>query len=389
LVYQDKKNLFETIIRISFDKNLSFVFLHLYLRESSRLLTHIFSKKQMLVLGIESTCDETACSVVRSGREILSNIVSSQIDLHKTYGGVVPELACRRHIDLMLPVIDQALSEAQTTLNDIDLIAVAYGPGLIGALLIGLSTAKALSLALQKPFIGVNHIEAHLYAALMSNEESIQFPCLGIVVSGGHTAIVLIKELGVYELIAQTVDDALGEAFDKVAKLLELPYPGGPQIENLALNGDAYRFSFKAGQVKGHPLDFSFSGLKTAVLYTLRGKHPHEIHQLSITEKDRCDLAASFQRAALEDIVKKSLIAAEKFNTRTLIFGGGVTQNQSLRRLFTLESRGRHRLIWPSFGLSLDNAAMIAGLGYFRYRLQGKGDPMNLEPLTRIPFNNS
>lgn len=340
----------------------------------------------MLVLGIESTCDETACAIVRSGRSILSNVVASQIDLHKEYGGVVPELACRRHIDLMMPVIDQALSQAQVHLKDIDLIAVAHGPGLIGALLIGLNTAKALSLALQKPLIGVNHIEAHLYAALMSQNESVQFPCLGIVASGGHTAIVFIKELGVYELIGQTVDDAIGEAFDKVAKLLGLPYPGGPQIERLALSGNAHRYAFKAGQVKGRPLDFSFSGLKTAVLYTLRGKNAQEALQVNLSEQDRCDLAASFQRAALEDVVKKSLIAAEKFETHTMILGGGVTNNQQLRQLFAQESKGRHQLVWPSFGLSLDNAAMIAGLGYYRYQIQGKGDPMDLEPLVRIPF---
>lgn len=341
----------------------------------------------MLVLGIESTCDETACAVVRSGRTILSNIVASQIDLHQEYGGVVPELACRRHVDLIIPVIDQALSQAQVHLKEIDLIAVAYGPGLIGALLIGLNTAKALALALQKPFIGVNHIEAHLYAALMSHEEQIQFPCLGVVVSGGHTTIVLMKELGVYELIGQTVDDAIGEAFDKVAKLLGLPYPGGPQVERLALKGDARRYPFKAGQVKGQPLDFSFSGLKTAVLYTLRSQNLHDPQTIALSDQDQCDIAASFQRAALEDIVRKTFIAAEKFEIHTIILGGGVTNNQFLRQLFASESQNKHHIIWPSFGLSLDNAAMIAGLGYYRYRLQGKGDSMDLEPLVRIPFS--
>lgn len=340
----------------------------------------------MLVLGIESTCDETACAVVQNGRLILSNVVASQIDLHKEYGGVVPELACRRHIDLMMPVIDQALTQARVTLEEIDLIAVAYGPGLIGALLIGLNTAKALSLAIQKPFIGINHVEAHLYAALMSQEESIQFPCLGVVLSGGHTALVLIKELGIYELLGQTVDDAIGEAFDKVAKLLGLPYPGGPQVEQLALKGDSSRFVLKAGQVKGHPLNFSFSGLKTAVLYTLRGQHAQEKEHLQLSEQDRCDLAASFQRVALEDVVKKSLIAASQHELKTIIFGGGVTNNQFLRHLFAQENKGNYQFIWPSFGLSLDNAAMIAGLGYYRYLSKGGGDAIDLEPLVRIPF---
>lgn len=340
----------------------------------------------MLVLGIESTCDETACAVVQDGRFILSNVVASQIDLHREYGGVVPELACRRHIDLMMPVIDQALIQAQLSLEAIDLIAVAHGPGLIGALLIGLSTAKALSLALQKPFIGVNHIEAHLYAALMSQEAPVQFPCLGVVLSGGHTALVLIKELGVYQLISQTVDDAIGEAFDKAAKMLGLPYPGGPQIEQLALKGDAHRYPLKAGQVKGHPLDFSFSGLKTAVLYTLKGQHQERISE-ELSEQDKCDVAASFQRAALEDVVKKTLIAAAQFETETIILGGGVTNNQSLRHLFSKEGKGKHQFVWPSFGLSLDNAAMIAGLGYCRYQIKGQGDPIDLEPLVRIPFH--
>jgi N6-L-threonylcarbamoyladenine synthase len=341
----------------------------------------------MLVLGIESTCDETACALVRSGHTILSNIVASQIDLHQEYGGVVPELACRRHIDLMMPVLNQALSHAHVHLNDVDLIAVAHGPGLIGALLIGLNTAKALSLALQKPFIGVNHVEAHLYAAIMSQNQPISFPCLGVVVSGGHTVIVLIQELGVYQLIGQTVDDAIGEAFDKVAKLLGLRYPGGPPIEQLAQKGDAHRFAFKSGLVKGRPFDFSFSGLKTAVLYTLKGKHPHDdASRLVLSEQDRCDLAASFQRAALEDVVKKSLMAAEKFHTQTIILGGGVTNNQYLRQFFAKEGGDRIQLIWPTFGLSLDNAAMIAGLGYYRYQAQGKGDPMDLEPMARIPF---
>lgn len=335
----------------------------------------------MLVLGIESTCDETACAIVRDGKEILSNVVASQIDLHKEYGGVVPELACRRHIDLIMPVIDQALEKAKLSLSDVDLIAVAHGPGLIGALLIGLNTAKALSLALDKPFIGVNHVEAHLYAAMMSHHNPIEYPCLGVVLSGGHTALVLIHKLGHYELIGQTVDDAIGEAFDKVAKMLGLPYPGGPPIEKLALTGNPQRFSFKAGQVKGSPFSFSFSGLKTAVLYAIKEMNSE------LTAQEKSDIAASFQRAALEDVLKKTMNAAEKFGVRTFIFGGGVTNNQALRHRFEQESKERNQCIWPSFGLSLDNAAMIAGLGYHHYLNKGQGDPIELEPLVRIPFH--
>ncbi len=344
----------------------------------------------MRVLGIETTCDETACAVVQEGRLILSNVVASQIDLHQKYGGVVPELACRRHIDLILPVIDQALREADLRLEEVDLLAVAHGPGLIGALLIGLNTAKALALSMQKPFVGVNHVEAHLYAALMSTSDPVSFPCLGVILSGGHTTLLLMKEIGVYQLIGQTVDDAIGEAFDKAAKLLGLPYPGGPPVEKLAQGGDRHAYPLKAGQVKGQPFAFSFSGLKTALLYTLRGKGKQrgegEAMMHSFTEQERKNLAASFQRAAFEDVVQKTLSAAHQYGVGSILFGGGVTNNQALRRLFVQEDRGQHRLVWPSFGLSLDNAAMIAGLGYHRYRRQGRSDPFDLDPLTRIPF---
>ena len=338
----------------------------------------------MLVLGIESTCDETACSVVRDGRTILSNVVASQIDLHKEYGGVVPELACRRHIDLIIPVLDQSLTEAQVPLSAIDLIAVAHGPGLIGALLIGLNTAKALSLAHNIPFIGVNHVEAHLYAAMMSQDEPVEFPCLGVALSGGHTALILMRALGDYQLIGQTVDDAVGEAFDKVAKMLELPYPGGPQIERLAMKGNPRQYAFKGGNVKGMPYDFSFSGLKTAVLYTLRG--PKGINPIDdITNQIKYDIAASFQYAAVQDIVKKTRFAAEQFQVKSILFGGGVTNNQFLRQQLAA-ALPPFNLIWPAFGLSLDNAAMIAGLGYQKFLVHG-GDGWDLQPLTRIPFN--
>jgi len=336
----------------------------------------------MLVLGIESTCDETACAIVKNGHEILSNVISSQIDIHKEYGGVVPELACRRHVDLIIQVLRQALQEARLTLNEIDLIAVAHGPGLIGALLIGLNTAKALALAHHKPFIGINHIEAHLYAAMMSVDAPVTFPCLGVLLSGGHTALVLIKEIGHYELIGQTIDDAIGEAFDKVARMLSLPYPGGPEIEKLALEGDSCKYTFKAGMIKGQPFNFSFSGLKTAVLYRLRDLT--EAGQIDKQAKQ--DMAASFQKTAFEDIIKKTLLALEKYQIQTILFGGGVTNSQALRRMFKEKTKDR-TLVWPSAGLSLDNAAMIAGLGYHRYLQRGIGDGMDLEPLIRIPFN--
>jgi N6-L-threonylcarbamoyladenine synthase len=224
--------------------------------------------KKMIVLGIESTCDETACAIVKDGKDILSNIIHSQSEMHSPFGGVFPELACRRHVDAIIPVIRDAMMHAHVSKNEIDLIAVSKGPGLIGALLIGLNVAKALSMAWDIPFIGINHVEAHLYAAIMPLE-SPPFPALGIVISGGHTFMVKMRGIGSYEGIGTTQDDAIGEAFDKVASLLHLPYPGGPAIEQLAKQGNPSRFSFRPANVKGRPWDFSFSGLKTNVLYAL------------------------------------------------------------------------------------------------------------------------
>lgn len=338
----------------------------------------------MLTLGIESTCDETSCAIVKDGQEILSNIVASQIDLHAEYGGVVPELACRRHVDAMLPVIKRALKEADLLLSDIDLIAVANGPGLVGALLIGINAAKGLSLALQKPLIAVNHVEAHLYAALMSAPKMPAFPCLGVILSGGHTALVLMDAIDKFSLISQTVDDAIGEAFDKVAKMLDLPYPGGPQIEKLAQAGNAQKYPFKGGRVKENALSFSFSGLKTAVLYTLTG--PTGSRTSPATGEEKCDIAASFQLAAFQDISKKALLAAEQYGLTDIVFGGGVTNNRFLRQHFA-ELSPDLNLFWPTFELSLDNAAMIAGLGHHRYLFKKQSDSLELDALTRISWS--
>jgi len=346
----------------------------------------------MLILGIESTCDETACAVVRDGKEILSNAIVSQALLHEVYGGVVPELACRRHVDVIIPVIEEALAAASVSLSDIDAIAVAYGPGLVGALLIGVNAAKSLSMSLNKPLIGVNHVEAHLYAAMMHMPLPPQFPALGLILSGGHTALISVDDIDTYTLLGQTVDDAIGEAFDKVAKMLELPYPGGPHIERLALNGDPKRFPFKGGIVKGHPLDFSFSGLKTSVLYTLRGQNcsydqlkEHGNNPWELSEQDKCDVAASFQKAAFDDLIKKTRLAIEGTGATEILFGGGVTNNKALRNAFQI-AFPHTQLRWPEVNLSLDNAAMIAGLGYHKLKRNPAGDSLDLEPATRIPF---
>jgi N6-L-threonylcarbamoyladenine synthase len=332
----------------------------------------------MLVLGIESTCDETAASVVKDGKETLSQVISSQVDLHEIFGGVVPELACRRHMEVIIPVIRQAVDEAAICLEQVDLIAVAYGPGLVGPLMIGVNTAKALALSMNKPVVGVNHVEAHLYAAIMSAEEEIQYPVLGMIVSGGHTAIVLVESLGQYRLIGQTVDDALGEAFDKVAKMLGLAYPGGPIIEKLAEGGDPHRFALKAGICKNNPLNFSFSGLKTAVLYAMKG---HDATDLQFQK----DLSASFQRAALSDLIHKARKAAKETGCKGVLFGGGVTNNMALRKMFADEAP-ELKCHFPTRALSLDNATMIAGLGYHVFLSKGPADLKTLDAVTRIPF---
>lgn len=338
----------------------------------------------MLVLGIETSCDETACAIVRNGSEILANVIYSQIELHRPYGGVFPELACRRHVDVIVPVIEQALSQAKLKPSALDLIAVTKGPGLVGALLIGLNSAKALSLAWKLPFIGINHVEAHLYAAMMPLNDLPPFPSLGLVISGGHTFMVKIEAIGSYKFIGTTQDDAIGEAFDKVSQMLGLPYPGGPSIETLAKSGNPKAFNFKPCRIKGSPWDFSFSGLKTSVLYAIKGQNPAKNSPLIISEEQKKDVAASFQETALKSVVLKAMQAAEAFNCKAIVCGGGVTNNQRLRDLF-LEQKCPFPLFFPSLELTVDNAAMIAGLGYHNF-LQGQVDDLSLEPMIRIPL---
>ncbi|MBS0654525.1 MAG: tRNA (adenosine(37)-N6)-threonylcarbamoyltransferase complex transferase subunit TsaD [Verrucomicrobia bacterium] len=328
----------------------------------------------MLVLGIETTCDETSCAVVRDGVEILSNVIYSQIDIHSKFGGVVPELACRHHIDAISHVLTEALHKANVTLQEIDLIAVAKGPGLIGALLIGIHFAKALAWSLKKPIVGVNHVEAHLYAAIMSQPQPASLPALGVVLSGGHTSLVHMHGIGNYSLLGETVDDAIGEAFDKTAKILGLGYPGGPIIEKLAKKGNPKRFAFKAGQVKGRELDFSFSGIKTAVYYTIK--------DMQLSQDDICDVAASFQEAVFFDVLRKTELAIAVAGIEAIYLGGGVTQNSYLRELF--QSKCPTACFWPKGDLCLDNAAMIAGLGY---HMSHSESPFSIEPETRIPFH--
>ncbi len=338
----------------------------------------------MIVLGIESTCDETGASVVENGKRILSNVVASSADIHERYGGVFPELACRRHIDAIIPVVDEALRQANVSPADIDLIAVAKGPGLVGALLIGMNAAKGLSIAWKKPLIGVNHVEAHLYAAMIEAPEPYPFPALGIVLSGGHTLMLKILDVGRYEAIGTTVDDAIGEAFDKVAALLSLPYPGGPHIERIAKGGNPKAHPFHPGKVKRSPLDFSFSGLKTSVLYAAKGQNA--AFPVSLTDSQKADLAASFQETAFRDIAEKAAFAMKTFDCKAIFLGGGVCNNRRLRALFA-EKFSHLPLFWPAFDLTVDNAAMIAGLGTQKFlAANGIGDPLDLEVQTRIPI---
>lgn len=345
----------------------------------------------MIVLGIESTCDETGCAIVRNGQDILSNVVATQSDLHAKFGGVVPEIAGRRQIDACLPVLKSALDKAKISIAEIDLIAVANGPGLIGSILVGLNFAKGLAWSLKKPLIGINHVEAHLYASCMSGPEP-KLPAIGVVISGGHTALYLINDLnfdfsntvkqqeGCYKLIGQTQDDALGEAFDKVARLLGLPYPGGPELEKLASTGDPDRFSFTTGKVKTNPYDFSFSGLKTAFLYHLHGQNGKQTSPI-IPQMDFPHLAASFQHAAFSDLLSKTFKAKEQWKCKSILFGGGVTGNSYLRAL--ANKKAPCDIHWPAPGLSQDNGAMVAGLGFQRYRSANYETIFSLEAYTR------
>ena len=318
----------------------------------------------MLTLGIETSCDETAISVVRDGHEILSNIISSQAALHKEYQGVFPEYASRSHVDLILPTLEKALEEAKTSLTEIDLIAVASRPGLMGPLLIGLNAAKALSYSLSIPYVTVNHLEAHLYSAMMPLDTPPEFPSIGVVISGGHTFMVKITSYRTYELVGASVDDAIGEAFDKVATLLDLPYPGGPEIEKIAKEGDPQKYPFKAGKVKGRPLDFSFSGLKTQVLYAVKGQSSKKTSPSIIPESEKKHIAASFQMTALSDIVYKTIKGAQELGCSQVFLGGGVTNSSKLKELFEFHAPSTLSIHFPDKNLTIDNGAMIAGLGY-------------------------
>ena len=335
----------------------------------------------MNILGIESSCDETAAAVVLDGRKILSNVVNSQIDIHAVYGGVVPEVAARSHIEVINPVINQALTDANMTWDDIDAIAVTYAPGLMGSLLVGTLAARALAVLKGKPLYPIHHVEAHVYANFL-NETAPEFPLLALIVSGGHSQLVLFRDHGDYELLGQTCDDAVGEAFDKVAKILGLPYPGGPSIARAAVNGDPLKYKLpKAHMAK--PLDFSFSGLKTAVLRAVQREVGVDISFPSnglaarLDASQQNDFAASFQRTAIETLVDKTEKAFNDYSPKSVVIAGGVAANQELRRI--LSERLPIAIDYAPMNLCTDNAAMVASLGYFQSQRQAPIDPFELE----------
>ncbi|MGI8467619.1 MAG: tRNA (adenosine(37)-N6)-threonylcarbamoyltransferase complex transferase subunit TsaD [Pyrinomonadaceae bacterium] len=319
----------------------------------------------MLVLGIESSCDETAAAIVRDGKEILSSVISSQIELHKPFGGVVPELASREHLEKIEPIVKEALQRAEVKLEDIDAVAVTQGPGLIGSLLVGVCYAKALAFALGKPFIGVNHIEGHVYSVAFENPP-VEYPALALIVSGGHTNIFFIPEEGKYKVVARTRDDAAGEAFDKVAKMLNLGYPGGPIVEKLAREGDAKKVKFPIAKISDGRPDFSFSGLKTAVSRYIRENNVRVFKDGETVSQETKDLCAGFQTTVIKSLTGTMEKLAVEFHPKTLIVAGGVACNSALREAAEkIAGKLNLSVYFPSKHLSTDNAAMIAAAGNF------------------------
>lgn len=348
--------------------------------------------KRMKVLGIESSCDETAASVVEDGKRLLSNVVSSSMDLHAQYGGVIPEIAARSHIEAILPVIQQALDDADCTWDDIDAIAVTYGAGLLGSLLIGVLTARTLALVKKKPLYAINHVEGHIYANFLTETTlpgyqlpavQPEFPMLGVIVSGGHSQLVLWRDHFDYTLLGQTQDDAIGEAFDKVAKIIGLPYPGGINVSRKAAEGNDHAYKLPKAKLEGK-YDFSFSGLKTAVLRLAQEQTGHDYSLPStelprlLSDAQKADIAANFQRVACETIVDKVLLAVEEFQPKSVVIGGGVAANSELRK--QLAERLPFPIRYTDLKLCGDNGAMAAALGsYHLLCKQPTADPLTLE----------
>lgn len=318
--------------------------------------------KDNLILAIESSCDETAAAVVKNGREVLSNVISSQIDLHTLYGGVVPEIASRKHIERINQVIEEALRTAETTLDQITAVAVTYGPGLVGALLVGVAEAKAIAYAAGKPLVGVHHIEGHIAANFIEHKE-LEPPFLSLVVSGGHTHLVRVEDYGTFTILGRTRDDAAGEAFDKVARAIGLGYPGGPKIDKVSKEGDSDAISFPRAHVEDAPYDFSFSGLKSAVLNYINGC------RMKGQTFRQADVAASFQKAVTDVLVENAMRAVEEYHADKFAIAGGVAANSALRQAMKEACEQRNvKLYYPAPVYCTDNAAMIGAAGYYEYQ---------------------
>ncbi len=338
--------------------------------------------KPARILAIETSCDETACAVLENGRALLSSTVASQMDIHARYGGVFPEVASRQHVLSIIPVVEQTLVQSNLSLKDIDAVAVTRGPGLAGSLVVGMNMAKGIALGMNLPLVGVNHLEGHIYSSWIYNAgESAppepQFPLMALLVSGGHTELNLMTDHLTYRRLGATLDDAAGEAFDKVARLLGLPYPGGPAVQRAAETGDPTRFKFPRAKLEGE-YDFSFSGLKTAVLY--------EVNDLKKKGKTLPveDLAASFQSAVVDVLFKKTIQAARAYGAREILVAGGVSANRALRQAF--QSQDEFKVHIPAFSLCTDNAAMIAAAGYYRYAL-GHVSELNIDVQPTWPLS--
>lgn len=356
----------------------------------------------MRILGIESSCDETAAAIVEDGHRLLSNVVNSQIDIHAQYGGVVPEVAARSHIEVINPVVNQALADADLTWDDIDAIAVTYAPGLIGSLLVGTLAARTLALVHNKPLLPIHHVEAHVYANFITDQaahlsltlpsKQPSFPMLALIVSGGHSQLVLFKGHGDYKLLGQTQDDAVGEAFDKVAKIIGLPYPGGPSIASSALEGNPQAYSLPKAKLQG-AYDFSFSGLKTAVLRAVQREVGVDItfpsNQLSglLNDVQRANFAASFQKVAIETLVDKAVAAFDYYSPTSVVIAGGVAANQELRR--QLSERLPIAIEYAPMSLCTDNAAMIATLGYYYSQATQPTSPLDLEVIPSLSMTKT
>ncbi len=328
---------------------------------NNKAATELLNKKDITILAIESSCDETACAIVKNGREVISSVINTQIAIHTEYGGVVPEIASRKHIENINPVIKKALADANMTWDDIDAIAVTYGPGLVGALLVGVAEAKALAWALKKPLVGVHHIEGHISANFIEYPE-LEPPFAGLVVSGGHTHLIKVLDYGEYEIVGRTRDDAAGEAFDKVARAVGLGYPGGPKIDKLSKEGNPDAVQFPRAHVDDAPYDFSFSGIKSAVLnYINQAEMKHE-------KINRADLVASFQKAVVDALVSRAIMLAKESGLKKLAIAGGVAANSCLNETLRKECEKEGIEFYsPSLVLCTDNAAMIGAAAYYEY----------------------